>query len=67
MVQKRLAEGILEANIAFAHLTFWPSSIDQTPSAAPTEDYRERQYSRVQQFGEAVVELWEIVAKTIKI
>jgi len=67
VVQEELAEGILEANVAFAHLTFWPSSTDQTPSAAATEDYIERQYSRVQRFGEAVIALWGIVAKTIKI
>jgi len=67
VVQTELAEGILEANVAFAHLTFWPSSTDQTPSAAATEDYIERQHSRIQRFGEAVIALCEIVAKTIKI
>jgi hypothetical protein len=66
-VQQQLAEGILEANVGFARLTFWSSSVDQTSSAAPTQDFLEQQYLRVQKFGEAVIALWEIAAKTITI
>ena len=66
-VRKSLSEGILEANVGFAHLTFWPNSVDQTPSAAATNKYRDEQYQRIRSFAEAVIVLWEISAKTIRI
>jgi hypothetical protein len=66
-VQKALSDGILEANVGFAHLTFWPSSVDQTATAGATDQYLNEQYRRVRDFGEAVITLWEISAKTIKI
>ncbi len=66
-VQKTLSDGILEANVGFAHLTFWPSSVDQTPSAAATDKYRDERYQRIRSFAEAVIALWEISAKTIRI
>jgi hypothetical protein len=66
-VQKTVSDGILEANVGFAHLTFWASSADQTSTAAATDKYLEEQYQRVRSFAQAVIALWEISAKTIRI
>jgi hypothetical protein len=66
-VQKVLSDGILEANVGFSHLTFWPSSVDQTLTAGPTDKYMKEQYERVRNFGEAVIALWEDSAKGIKL
>jgi hypothetical protein len=65
-VQQSLSDGILEANVGFAHLTFWPSQVDQTHTAAATAKYLGKQYLRVRSFAEAVITLWEISAKKIK-
>jgi hypothetical protein len=66
-VQQSLSDGILEANVGFAHLTFWPSQVDQTPTAAATAKYLDEQYLRVWSFADAVITLWESSGKKIKI
>ena len=66
-VQKILSDGIFEANVAFAHLTFWPSSVDQTSRASATRKYKKEQYERVQKFGQTVLCLWQDSAKKIKL
>ncbi len=66
-IQKILSDGILEANVAFAHLTFWPNSGDQTSRASATRKYKKEQYERVQKFGQTVISLWHDSAKKIKL
>jgi hypothetical protein len=66
-IQKVLSDGIREANLGSAHLTFWRSPVDQTASAGATKNYLDEQYERVRSFGDAVLTLWESAAKTISV
>ena len=56
--QTVLEAGINEANLAFAHLTFWSSPVHQDARGRATIDYSQQQILKIQRFARTVIELY---------
>lgn len=65
--RQAVEQGLAEANLAFAHITYWPDPGNQKPDGGPTTVYEKDQWEKIQAFAEVVIRLFEEKAKAVKI
>ena len=64
--RRALEQGLAEANLAFAHITYWSDSGNQTSDGGPTADYQTEQRDKIKAFAEVVIRLFEEKAEAAK-
>lgn len=62
--QKTLARGLREANVAFAHLTFWPDAKSQNSQAHATDHAKRAQARTIEDFARSAVNLCRACLQT---